>query len=124
MIPAFPLVGVDEEDPNEILAKKLSEHEIQMVNEDPNYYIKSRQAMDNINLFEIKEEEFETEPNEDVVKNKGKAIKEEYFKKIKEEKVLEEITTYMAKYGKAHTPSWMINQLHNLRINKNNEFIT
>lgn len=75
-----------------------------MVNEDPNYYIKSRQAMDSINLFETKEEEFETEPNEEMDKNKGKAIKQEYFKKIKEQKVVEEISAYIAKYGRDHTP--------------------
>jgi len=114
MIPAFPLVGVDEENPNEVLARALSEQEIQMVNEDPNYYIKSRQAMENINLFETKEEEFETEPNEEIVKNKGKVIKEEYFRKIKEDKVLEEISGFMSKYGNSQTPAWMIKQYQKL----------
>lgn len=58
-----------------------------MISDDPNYFIKNRKARENINLFETKEEEFSEDPEMTIAKNKGKIIKDEFYKKSKEEKV-------------------------------------
>ena len=58
-----------------------------MISDDPNYFIKNIKARENINLFETKEEEFSEDPEMTIAKNKGKIIKDEFYKKSKEEKV-------------------------------------
>ncbi len=101
---------MEEHDPNEILVKKFNEQEIQMISDDPNYFIKSDKARQNINLFESNEDEFSVDPEATLTKNKGKIIKEEFYKKSKEDKVRQEISEYIGKYGESRMPAWMHRQ--------------
>ena len=84
MIPEFPLKGVTSKNPNDILVSEFNDEELQMINEDPNYFIKNKRLMEEINLFVSKEDEFSEEKNPSV---KGKIIKEEYLNSVKEGKV-------------------------------------
>lgn len=46
LIPEFPLSGCHISDPNEVIAIKFSEHELQLMNEDPNYFIQDKKILE------------------------------------------------------------------------------
>ena len=51
----------------------FDEHEIQLINEDPNYFIKNKKLMEQIHLFNDRADEFDEDVN---AKIRGKLIKE------------------------------------------------
>eukprot|EP00347_Sterkiella_histriomuscorum_P008624 403344382 len=115
LIPGFPLKGLEEKDPNEILVDQFNYQELQMINEDPNYFIKSDKIRENIRLFETDEDEFSENKN---TKMKGKIIKDTFYKQHKQEKVWEQLVKFEKKYGVDHMPDWMHDQYSNIQEKK------
>ena len=76
-----------------------------MINEDPNYFIRSKRMRSVIKLFESEADEFTEDVN---AKIRGKIIKEQFFKKSKEERVMGEIREFESKFGVEKMPKWLV----------------
>lgn len=72
-IPNYPLKGCEVKDPNQIMVELFSEKELQMVSEDPNYFIKKRKFRNKIHLFNSQQDEFDEDKDAQI---RGKLIKE------------------------------------------------
>ena len=87
-IPEYPLQGCQVRDPNEVIAVTLNEHEIQLINEDPNYFIKNKKFLEQIHLFNDRADEFDEDVN---AKIRGKLIKEQFLQEQRVSKRREEM---------------------------------
>ncbi len=65
----------DLEKPDEVIVQNFNENQLQLIYEDPNYFIKDKEYRDRITLFEANNDEFEEDKN---AKQRGWIIKQEF----------------------------------------------